>query len=46
MLGRQVWPNQRSISSVIALVTHSAYRIQHRAGRMEEESGTSNTVAI
>lgn len=40
-----MWPNQQSISSVMALVTHSARRITTEQAGMQEESGTSSTVA-
>lgn len=32
-LGRQAWPNRRSISPVLALVTHWAYLTWPKAGR-------------
>lgn len=46
MLGRQVWLNQQSISSVMALVTHSAYLISSQQAGVEEQSGIGNAVAI
>lgn len=37
-LGRQAWPNRRSISPRLALVTHSAYLTGPKAGRARKIS--------